>query len=75
MKWVFFTYYTLVLDKLEDSVFTVCSCSQVMLQKLFLQVFMRAIFCVIYKYLYLHAVCSHLLYIFKNVYSSGVISL
>jgi hypothetical protein len=75
MNWVFFTYYTLVLDKLEDSVFTVCSCSQVMLQKLFLQIFMRAIYCVIYKYLYLQAVCSHLLYIFKNVYSSGVISL
>ena len=28
---------------------------------------MHAIYCVIYKYLYLHAVCSHLLYVFKNV--------
>jgi hypothetical protein len=28
---------------------------------------MRVIYCVIYKYLYLDAVCSHLLYVFKNV--------
>jgi len=50
MNWVFFfTYYTLVLDTLEEPVFTVWSCSQVMLQKLFLQVYMRVICCVIYK--------------------------
>lgn len=66
--------YTLVLDTLGDSVFTVHSCYQVMLQKLFLQIFMHVIVCSLYVFIFACSLFTFALYLKKCIVTS-VISL